>query len=61
MTNINSKQIKIHMDVAEKLDKLRIHSWGKLSYNDIINELIDISVKSDKITELLRECCRLIR
>ena len=49
------------MDVAKKLDKLRKHGWGKLSYNAIVNELIETSVKYEKITESLRECCRLIR
>jgi predicted CopG family antitoxin len=61
MTNTDSKQIKIHLDVAERLDEMRFGSWGKLSYNNIIKRLIDKSAKYDKISEHIRECCKLIK
>lgn len=48
--------IRIDENCKSKLDKLRHSVYVKLSYNDIINEILS----NQKQIELYKQCCKLM-
>lgn len=60
MSMVKSKQIKIHVSVANELDTLRVKSFGKMSYNDIIISLLIDYKKYEEIKEYLYKIKQLI-